>query len=54
MVWEGKDRVRKENLSLFVSIRKKERGEKRKENGRGCWVEKRKTESYLGKLPVRS
>ena len=57
MVWKGKDRDREENLSLYVSFRggKKGKNKEKKKRERGALrVEKRKTESYLGNLPVRS
>lgn len=56
-MWKGKDRDREENLSLYVSFRGGKKGKKKekKKRERGALrVEKRKTESYLGNLPVRS
>lgn len=49
VVWKGKDRGKKENLTLSFFQ------EKKKEDKRGVLgAEERKTQSYLEKPPVRS
>lgn len=49
MVWKEKNRVREENLSLYVSFRKKGGGKEGEKKERGVWGGEKKNTKLLRK-----